>query len=55
MTRQGRGGQALAIAAMGSFIAGTLGRSVIASWGPKVAEFALNSGRPNISACVLFT
>ena len=41
MARQGRAGPALAIAAIGSFIAGTIGTLLIAVAGPPLAEFAL--------------
>jgi putative tricarboxylic transport membrane protein len=41
MARQGRAGPALAIAAMGSFFAGTVGTVLIAVAGPPLAGFAL--------------
>jgi TctA family transporter len=41
MARQGRAGPALAIAAIGSFFAGTVGTLLIAVAGPPLAEFAL--------------
>jgi putative tricarboxylic transport membrane protein len=41
MARQGRAGPALAIAAIGSFFAGTVGTLLIALFGPPLAEFAL--------------
>ena len=46
MTRQGRAGQALWIAAVGSFIAGTFGTLVISVVGPGVAKYALKFGPP---------
>ena len=46
MTRQGRAGQALWIAAVGSFIAGTFGNLVISVVGPGVAKYALRFGPP---------
>jgi TctA family transporter len=44
MARQGRAGPALAIAALGSFIAGTIGTILIAQLGPPIAELALQFG-----------
>src|SRR5918994_1716941 len=41
MARQGRAGAALAIAAIGSFFAGTVCTLLIALFGPPLAEFAL--------------
>ena len=41
MTKQGRAGEALAIAAIGSYLAGMLGTLAIAVLGPKVADLAL--------------
>ena len=41
MARQGRAGPALAIAAIGSFIAGTIGTLIIALAGPPLADVAL--------------
>src|SRR5437660_9345538 len=46
MARQGRAGPALAIAAIGSFIAGTFGTLLIAVAGPPLADVALNFGSP---------
>src|SRR3954465_7212802 len=46
MARQGRAGPALAIAAIGSFIAGTFGTMLIAVAGPPLAELALKFGAP---------
>jgi TctA family transporter len=46
MARQGRAGPALAIAAIGSFIAGTWGTLLIAVAGPPLAELALKFGAP---------
>src|SRR5690242_4392198 len=46
MARQGRAGPALAIAAIGSFIAGTFGTILIAKAGPPLAEVALKFGAP---------
>jgi putative tricarboxylic transport membrane protein len=44
MARQGRAGPALAIAAMGSFFAGTVCTLIIALFGPAIAELALEFG-----------
>src|SRR5512138_2350336 len=41
MARQGRAGAALAIAAIGSFFAGTVCTLIIALFGPPIAEMAL--------------
>ena len=46
MARQGRAGPALAIAAIGSFFAGTVGTLLIALFGPPLAEIALDFGAP---------
>ncbi|HEX2825763.1 MAG TPA: tripartite tricarboxylate transporter permease [Burkholderiales bacterium] len=46
MARQGRAGPALAIAALGSFFAGTVGTILIAKAGPPLAEVALKFGAP---------
>jgi len=44
MARQGRAGPALAIAAIGSFFAGTVGTLLIALFGPPISEMALKFG-----------
>jgi TctA family transporter len=44
MARQGRAGPALAVAALGSFFAGTFATLVIAAFAPPLAEVALNFG-----------
>ena len=46
MARQGRAGPALAIAAIGSFFAGTVCTLVIAMFGPPIAEMALKFASP---------
>jgi len=46
MARQGRGGAALAIAAVGSFVAGTLGTVGVTLLSPPLAEVALRFGPP---------
>ncbi|WP_375459941.1 tripartite tricarboxylate transporter permease [uncultured Enterovirga sp.] len=55
MTKQGRAGQALAIAAIGSFAAGILGTLAIAVIGPTVADLALRFGPPEYFGLVLFS
>lgn len=55
MTRNGRAGEALAIAAMGSFTAGILGTVLIAWIGPPLAEVALSFGPPEYFGLVLFS
>src|SRR5690606_710666 len=44
MAKAGRAGPALAIAAIGSFFAGTVGTILIAQLGPPIAEMALQFG-----------
>ena len=46
MAKNGRAGPALAIAAIGSFVAGTFGTLLIAQFGPPLAELALKFGAP---------
>jgi TctA family transporter len=46
MAKSGRAGPALAIAAVGSFFAGTVGTILIALFGPPLAEMALKFGAP---------
>src|ERR687891_2435569 len=53
MTRQGRAGPALAIAAIGSFFAGTVGTLLIALFGPPLADIALKFGAPEYFALML--
>jgi TctA family transporter len=53
MARQGRAGPALAIAAIGSFFAGTVGTLLIALFGPPLAEFALSFGAPEYFSLML--
>ncbi|MGH8704165.1 MAG: tripartite tricarboxylate transporter permease, partial [Burkholderiales bacterium] len=50
MARQGRAGAALGIAAIGSFIAGTLGLVGLILLAPPLAEFALDFGPPEYFA-----
>src|ERR1700761_4153852 len=53
MARQGRAGPALAIAAIGSFIAGTWGTLLIAVAGPPLADLALKFGAPEYFSLML--
>jgi putative tricarboxylic transport membrane protein len=53
MARQGRAGPALAIAALGSFFAGTVGTLLIALFAPPLAEFALKFGSPEYFSLML--
>ena len=46
MAKRGRAGPALAIAAIGSFFAGTVGTILVALLGPPLAEMALKFGAP---------
>ena len=53
MARQGRAGPALAIAAIGSFFAGTVCTMIIALFGPPLAELALKFGAPEYFSLML--
>jgi TctA family transporter len=53
MARQGRAGPALAIAALGSFFAGTICTLIIALFGPPLAELALKFGAPEYFSLML--
>ncbi len=53
MTQQGRAGPALAIAAIGSFVAGTLGVLGLMFLAPTLASFALKFGPPEYSALLM--
>jgi len=54
MARQGRAGPALAISAIGSFIAGTFAVLVLTVVGAPVAAYALNFGPPEFFALMVF-
>lgn len=54
MTKQGRAGQALAIAAIGSFMAGIFGAIVISVLGQPLAMFGLSFGPVEYCALILF-
>jgi TctA family transporter len=53
MARKGRAGPALAIAAIGSFAAGTFGTLLIALAGPPLADLALKFGAPDYFSLLL--
>jgi putative tricarboxylic transport membrane protein len=53
MARQGRGGVALGIAAIGSFFAGTLGVVALTLFGPLLADQALRFGPPEYFGLML--
>ena len=53
MARQGRAGAALAIAAIGSFFAGTVCTVLIALFGPPIAEMALTFLSPEYFSLML--
>lgn len=50
MARRGRAGQALATAAIGSFVAGTIGTLALTFFAPLVVDAALALAPPNTSA-----
>ncbi|MFG1357571.1 tripartite tricarboxylate transporter permease [Xanthobacter tagetidis DSM 11602] len=54
MARQGRAGEALAIAAIGSFIAGCIGTLVIAFAGPPLARVAQSFTSPDYFSLMVF-
>src|SRR6187401_923000 len=53
MTQRGRAGPALAIAAIGSFVAGTLSVVALMFMAPTLASFALRFGPPEYTALLL--
>jgi putative tricarboxylic transport membrane protein len=55
MTKQGKAGQALWIAAVGSFMAGTFGAIAVSLVGPGVAKYALKFGPPEYVGLLLFS
>lgn len=55
MTKGGRAGEALWIAAMGSFIAGTGGAVMVTVIGPGLAKYALRFGPPEYFALLVFS
>jgi putative tricarboxylic transport membrane protein len=55
MAKQGRGGPALAIAALGSFFGGTVGCIALTITGPLLASIAFLFGPPEYAAMLLFS
>lgn len=55
LTKQGRAGEALWMAAVGSFIAGTFGAVMLSFVGPTVAEYALRFGPPEYFGLIFFS
>jgi putative tricarboxylic transport membrane protein len=53
MARAGRAAQALATAAIGSFVAGTIGTALLVAFMPLVAHFAVSMGAPDYFAVML--
>ena len=53
MARQGRGGLALAVAALGSFFAGCVGTVFVAAFGPPLASFAQQFNSPDYFSLML--
>jgi putative tricarboxylic transport membrane protein len=53
MARAGRAAQALATAAIGSFVAGTIGTALLVVFMPVVARFAVSMGAPDYFAVML--
>ena len=54
MARKGRAGSALCLAAVGSFVAGTVGLVILSFLAPKLAEAALKFGPPEYFAIAVF-
>src|SRR5829696_4762894 len=54
MAKAGRAAQALATAAIGSFVAGAIGTAGIAFLAPFIADFAISLGAPSYLAMMLF-
>jgi putative tricarboxylic transport membrane protein len=55
MTKQGRAGEALWIAAVGSFIAGTCSAFFLSLIGPEMAKHALKFGPPEYTGLIFFS
>src|ERR671923_1845578 len=53
MARKGRAAQALATAAIGSFVAGTIGTVLLVLVAPQVVKFAVSLGAPDYLAIML--
>ncbi len=55
MAKAGRAAQALATAAIGSFVAGTIGTALLAFFAPVVVRFAISLGAPSYLAIMLLS
>ncbi len=55
MAKRGRAAQALATAAIGSFIAGTIGTLLVAFFAPSIADWAVTIGAPTFFAIMLLS
>ncbi|MCD4525284.1 tripartite tricarboxylate transporter permease [Nocardioides sp. cx-173] len=55
MAKKGRAAQALATAAIGSFVAGTIGTLLVAFFAPTIAEQAVKVGAPSFFAIMLLS
>jgi putative tricarboxylic transport membrane protein len=53
MAKRGRAAQALATAAIGSFVAGTIGTLLVAFFAPSIADWAVEIGAPSFFAIML--
>ena len=54
MAKAGRAAQALATAAIGSFVAGAIGTALLAAFAPPISKFAVTLGAPSYLAIMLF-
>lgn len=54
MAKAGRAAQALATAAIGSFVAGTIGTMLLVLFAPPISRFAVTLGAPSYLAIMLF-
>ncbi|CAA0136753.1 Uncharacterised protein [Mycolicibacterium vanbaalenii] len=54
MAKAGRAAQALATAAIGSFVAGAIGTTMLAAFAPAISRFAVTLGAPSYLAIMLF-
>jgi putative tricarboxylic transport membrane protein len=54
MAKAGRAAQALATAAIGSFVAGSIGTVLLATFAPAISRFAVTLGAPSYLAIMLF-
>lgn len=54
MAKAGRAAQALATAAIGSFVAGAIGTALLAAFAPPISRFAVTLGAPSYLAIMVF-